>query len=76
MDRRQSNSRRCEIVRQFLAGLTDDTERQICSLYQLGLYDAEVRRKLKLSRGRMEAIKLRFASELMGAGICLSRREA
>lgn len=72
MDRRQNDSRRCEIVRQFLAGLTDDTERQICRLYQLGFDDGEVRRRLKLRWGRMEAIKLRFAIGLRQAGINLT----
>ena len=72
MDRRQNNSRRCEIVQQFLTGLTDDIERQICRLYQLGFDDGEIRRRLKLRWGRMEAIKRQLAIGLRQAGIELT----
>ena len=69
MDRRHNNSRRCEIVRRFLAGIADDIERQICRLYQLGFDDGEIRRRLKLRWGRMEAIKRQLAIGLRQAGI-------
>ena len=69
MDRRQNDSRRCEIVRQFLAGLTDDTERQICRLYQLGFDDGEVRRRLHISMPKLALLKLKLSLGMKKAGI-------
>ena len=59
-------------MRQFLAGISDDTERQICRFYQLGFDDVEVMRRLQLRWGRMEAIKRQLAVGLRQAGINLT----
>ena len=73
MDKKQNDSRRCAIVRQFVAGIADDTEWQVCSLYQYGFDDGEVQRKLELSWSRLAAIKLKLAIELSRAGIHLPK---
>ena len=59
-------------MRQFLSGISDDTERQICRLYQLGFDDVEVMGRLKLRWGRMQAIKRQLAVGLRQAGINLT----
>jgi len=56
-----------------VAGIADDTEWQVCSLYQHGFDDGEVQRKLKLSWRRLAAIKLKLAIELIKAGIRLPK---
>jgi len=73
MDKKQNDSRRCAIVRQFVAGIADDTEWQVCSLYQYGFDDEEVKRRLRLSWCRLTAIKLKLAIELGRAGIHLPK---
>ncbi len=72
MDERTKYTRRSAIVRQFVAGLADNTERQICRLYQLGFDNGAVCGKLNLGRERLEAIKRQLAVGLRQAGINLT----
>ena len=73
MERQQSKLRRHAIVRQYVADLTDDTEKQVCFLYQLGHDDAQVCRRLNLVWSKLLAIKVKLALELLRAGLRLPR---
>jgi hypothetical protein len=69
MNRRQNHGRRCQIVRQFLADLTDDTQRLVCFLLTRGCPDKEVCQALRLTSKRLELVKLQIAIGLRQAGI-------
>ena len=69
MDKRTKYTRRSAIVRQFVAGLADNTEQQICRLYQVGFDDGEVRRRLHISMPKLALLKLKLSLGMKKAGI-------
>jgi len=72
MNRRQNHGRRCQIVRQFLADLTDDTQRLVSFLLTRKSTDQEICRALRLTPKRLELVKLQLAIGLRQAGIELT----
>lgn len=69
MERRQNGGRSRYIIQQFVAAITDDTERIICFLYMNNYTDKEVRKELRINRPRLEAIKLKLAFDMKKTGI-------
>jgi len=66
---RQSDSYRCQIVRQFLLTITDETTRLTCFLYMRGFQDSEILRALRIGKPRLKQIKDQLAFDLLKAGI-------
>ncbi|MFI3265520.1 MAG: hypothetical protein R3Y15_00020 [Rikenellaceae bacterium] len=69
MTRRQNDTQRQQIVQEFLATLTDQTERAVCYLFMNNYTDKRVCRQLNLTQHTLELLKLKFALALKQAGI-------
>jgi len=69
MEQRQSDSYRCQIVRQFLLTINDETTRLTCFLYMRGFQDSEILRALHLPQQQLRNIKDQLAFDLIKAGI-------
>ena len=69
MERRQNNGRRCQIVQEFVKGITNDTERLVCFLFMNNYTGREVCKMLKLTPEGLEMLKLKLAFDMKKAGI-------
>ena len=69
MDRRQNNGRRCQIVQEFVKGITDNTERLVCFLFMNNYADREVCKFLKINENTLVLLKMKLAFDMKKAGI-------
>ena len=70
----QDEYTRRRIVREYLAGIEENTVRLVCYMFTRGYPDWMVRRDLRLSRPRFREIRAQIAQGLLDAGIILREK--
>ena len=69
MTKRQNHGEQCKIVQNYVKAIDDPQQRLVCFYILENYDDAFIRKTMKLSKEKLEAIKLKIAWELRQAGV-------
>lgn len=67
----QSRECRRRIIREYLGGVIDSTERVVCHLFMKELDDRNICRILAIRLNRLQLIKTQIALKLINAGLAV-----